>query len=212
MWKGKTRHWKVPVVFLLLFFVVETIPAEAQRETGLVISGGIHGLTFPWHLDPMTTRLNPTFMVGADRGWKSGESWRLFYAVNLGFYRDHWWMTGISIEPEVGIERSIPGGFHADVRVGLGYMHYFWRRETLELEDGRYVEATDWGRPSLIVPLSATLGYRGSSDRPLGVAPFVSARWGAQGLFMEEVPVMTHLQLLGGVRIERGREPESGGR
>jgi hypothetical protein len=121
-------------------------------------------------------------------------------------------MTGVSFEPEIGIGRKLPGGLHADLRLGLGYMHYFWRRKTLELEGGRYVEATDFGRPSLIVPLSATLGYRGRSASPLRVAPFVSARWGVQGLFLDEVPAMTHLFLLAGVRFERGRGTPASGR
>jgi hypothetical protein len=88
-------------------------------------------------------------------------------------------------------------------------MHYFWRRETLELENGVYSPATDWGRPSLMVPLSVMLGYRGSSARPLAVSPFVSARWAAQVLFTEEIPAMTHLFLLFGVRIEWGRHAAS---
>jgi hypothetical protein len=102
----------------------------------------------------------------------------LYYAVNLGFFRHHWWMTGVSLEPEVGISRTLPGGFHADLRLGLGYMHYFWRRKILVHEDGRYGEATNWGKPSVIMPLSVTVGYRGSSDRPVSVAPFVSSEGG----------------------------------
>jgi hypothetical protein len=149
-------------------------------------------------------RFNPAFLVGTDHTMKSGDHWRFFYGVNIGFFQHRWWMTGLSLEPELGIGRTLPGGLHADLRLGLGYMHYFWRRETLELEDGRYVEAKDWGRPSLILPLSMTLGYRGNPDTPVSVQPFVSARWGVQGLFLDEVPVMTHLLLLGGFRIERG--------
>jgi len=157
-------------------------------------------------------RFNPAFLVGTDHTMRSGDHWRFFYGVNVGFFQHHWWMTGLSLEPELGIGRSLPGGLHADLRLGLGYMHYFWRRETLELEDGCYEKATDWGKPSLILPLSLTLGYRGDPDNPVSVQPFVSARWGVQGLFLDEVPAMTHLFLLGGVRIERGGDTPDGGR
>jgi hypothetical protein len=201
-----------PLLLLIPCFLVEPPHAAGQSGTPVVLSVGTHALTTPWYLGPVTQRVNPVFMIGTDHSIRSGDSWRFFYAVNLGFFRHHWWMTGVSIEPELGIGRSIAGGFQADLRLGLGYMHYFWRRETLKLENGRYVEATDWGKPSLILPLSVTLGYRGSSRHPLSVSPFVSARWAAQGLFLDEVPVMTHLFLLGGVRIQRDPEDTSGGR
>jgi hypothetical protein len=151
-------------------------------------------------------------MVGTDHNMRSGSSWRLFYAVNLGFFRHHWWMTGVSIEPELGIGRSLPGGLHADLRLGLGYMHYFWRRERMELENGEWVEANELGRSSLLVPLSATVGYRGTRDDPPSVAPFLAARWGVQGVFIDETPALSHFQLLGGIRIERGAQPGNEGR
>lgn len=187
-------------------------PAAAQSGTPVVLSMGTHSLTTPWYLGPVADRINPAFMVGTDRSIRTRDKWRFFYALNLGFFRHHWWMTGLSLEPELGIGRSIPGGFQADLRLGLGYLHYFWRRETLELKDGRYVKAADWGHPSLIVPLSLTLQYRGDSTDPLSVSPFVSARWAGQGLFLDEVPAMTHLFLFGGVRIERGQHGSPEGR
>jgi len=199
----------LPVLLLLAMWIQ---PAQAQSESPLVLALGTHALTVPWYLEPFSTGFNPAFQVGTDRSIRSGDHWSFFYAVNLGFFRNQWWMTGISLEPEVGIGRSLPGGFHADLRLGLGYMHYFWRRKTLELDDGRYVEQTDWGKPSLFLPLSATVGYRGDSDDPLSVSPFVTARWGVQGLFLAEVPAATHLSFLGGLRIERGRDNTNGGR
>ena len=156
--------------------------------------------------------MNPAVLVGTDRTWRSGDRWRLYFGINLGFFRHHWWMTGASISPELGVSRLLPGGFHADLGLGLGYMHYLWRRETMELKDGRYREATDWGNPSLILPLSATIGYGGASDHSLKVAPFLSARWTVQGMFLDEVAAMTHFSLLGGVRIERGSREPGGGR
>ena len=121
-------------------------------------------------------------MVGTDRTIRSNEHWRFYYQLNLGFFRHRWWTGGISLEPELGIGRSLGGGFQADLRIGLGYMHYFWRRESLELKEGEYVEATDWGKPSLILPLSLTLGYPGPTDDPLSVSPFITGRWGVAAL------------------------------
>lgn len=186
--------------------------ASGQAETHYSVAAGAHALTVPWYPPPVTNRLNPAVMVGADHTWKSGRSWRLFYAVNLGFFRHYWWMTGVSIEPELGIGRSLPAGFRADLRLGLGYMHYFWRRKRMKWEEGRYVDAGGLGNPSVILPVSASLGYRGSSGHPLPVAPFVTVRWGVQGLFVEKVPVLTHLQFLAGVRIVRSQHGAIGGR
>jgi hypothetical protein len=207
-----SRRGVLPLVLLLLTLGVDPPTAAAQSASPVVLAVGTHAMTVPWYVGPVTRRLNPAFMVGTDRSIRSGDSWRFFYGVSLGLFRHHWWMTGVSIEPELGIGRSIPGGFQADFRLGLGYMHYFWRRETLKLRDGQYVEATDWGTPSVILPLSASLGYRGDSGHPLSVSPFVSARWAVQGLFLDEVPAMTHLFLLGGVRIRRDRSNPPQGR
>jgi len=63
-----------------------------------------------------------------------------------------------------------------------------------------------------MVPLSVVLGYRGSSARPLPVAPFVSAQWAVQGLFLDEAPAMPHLLLLLGVRIDPERATPTEGR
>lgn len=214
-----TDHFGVPGIrnpilsaLPILLALAGPAPAEGQSDFPVVLSAGAHSLTTPWYLSPVGDGFNPAFMVGTDHALKSGEHWSFFYGLNIGFFQHRWWMTGLSLEPELGIGRSLPGGFHADLRLGLGYMHYFWRREVLELEDGRYVEARDWGRPSLILPLSLNLGYRGDPDSPVSIQPFVSARWGVQGLFLEEVPAMTHLFLLGGVRIERGGDTSDEGR
>lgn len=200
-----------PFPFLVLALLLPW-PASGQSEYPVVISAGTHSLTAPWYLSPVADGWNPAVMAGTDRMLKSGDDWSFFYGVNIGFFQHRWWMTGLSLEPELGVGRRLPGGLHADVRLGLGYMHYFWRRKVMELDDGRYVEATDWGKPSILLPLSLSLGYRGGPDSPVSVQPFLSARWGVQGLFLDEIPAMTHLLFLGGVRIARGGDTPDGGR
>ena len=206
-----TSNCFVTLICCLGICFIHSAPVAAQSELPITIAAGAHALTVPWYPGPVADRFNPAFQMGTDRTWKSGDRWRLYYGVSLGFFRHHWWMTGVSIVPELGIGRPLPGGLHADVSLGLGYMHYFWRRKTMELKDGKYVEARNWGKPSALLPLSVTLGYWGDSDQPVKVAPFLSARWAAQGMFLDEVPAMTHFSLLGGVRIERGSW-EPGGR
>jgi hypothetical protein len=200
------RRWAQRLLIDLavpLLAVLHATALEGQSKSAIQVSLGAHALTVPWYPGPVTDGFDPFVMAGGDRSLRSGEHWTLSFGINLGFFRDYWWMTGLSVEPELRIGRRLPGGFHTDLGLGLGYMHYFWRRETLELRDGRYVDARDRGSPSLILPLSWTLGYRGSTARPLVVSPFVSARWGVQLLFKDEVPVMTHLSLSGGIRIQR---------
>lgn len=168
-------------------------------------------MTVPWHPGPVGNRLNPALIVGTERALKRGAS-RFYHTVNLGFFQHYWWMTGLFLDAELGVGTSLPFGLHGDARLGVGYLHYFWRRETLKLEDGVYVPARDWGRPSVLVPFSIALGYRGGPHRPLAVAPFVSAQWAVQAPFIEEAPAMTHFFLLVGVRIDRGGAPLGAGR
>lgn len=211
--RGIVDAWRVgafSLVMLLSAPLGDGRLLSAQSGPPVTVSVGTQSFTVPWHTAPITNRVNPAVGVGTDRSLKSGRNWNFFCALHIGFFRSHWWMTGVSVEPEIGIGRSLPGGFYSDLRLGVGYMHYFWRRKRLELHDGKYVAATNWGSPSLIMPLSATLGYRGDPDDPLPVSPFVSARWGVQGLFRDEVPVVTHLFLLGGLRFERRRANPAG--
>jgi hypothetical protein len=196
---------------MLIFCTGTATPLEAQSRYPLVVSGGTHSLTVPWHPGPVTKRLNPALIIGTERTLKKGTNTRLYQSVNLGFFQHYWWMTAVFADTELGGSYALPLGFHADLRLGVGYMYHFWRRETLELKDGVYTPATDWGKLSIMAPLSVVLGYRGHRDSALPVAPFVSAQWAVQGPFVDEAPVMTHFFLLVGIRIDWRGAPNTTG-
>lgn len=195
----------LPIVLSALFGAAIASRAAAEPGTPLSVSFGSHSLTVPWHPRPATYRFNPAVAVGTDRTLRPGNRTRVYGMLNLGFFQHHWWMTGLFLTAEVGAGLKLPLGLHSDLRLGLGYLHYFWRRQTLKLEDGVYVRATDWGRPSVMVPLTLVLGYRGDESRPLPLSPFVSVQWAAQAPFTDEAPAMTHLIVSVGVRFEIGR-------
>jgi hypothetical protein len=195
-----------------LFCAADVTSPAAQTRFPLVISAGTHSLTVPWHVGPVNDRFNPALMVGTERMLRPGDRLQLYHTANLGFVRHYWWMTALFLDAELGVRHKLPLGFSADLRLGIGYMHYFWRRKSLELKGGRYVEVTNWGRPSLMAPLSLELAYRGRSARPAAVAPFVSVKWALQALFKDEVPAMTHFLILVGSRISLGRVHPKGGR
>ena len=199
----RVRRIVTLIVIVLVFFCIgESAPVASEPRLPISISAGTHSLTVPWHPGPVTNRLNPTFAVGADRTLKQGDHLRLYGTANLGAFRHYWWMTGVFVSSEFGAGYALPYGFHADLRLGVGYLHYFWRRKTLELKNGRYVQVRNWGKPSVLVPLSFVLGYRGTPARPLLFAPFVSAQWAVQAPFAEEAPAMTHFILAVGVRVD----------
>jgi hypothetical protein len=202
--RDSERVGALTIIFILSLCDADTTSLAAQSRFPMIVSGGTHALTVPWHLSPVTNRLNPALIVGTERMLKSGRHIQLYQTVNLGFFQHYWWMTGVFLNTELGVRQTLPLGFYADMRIGAGDMHYFWRRKTLELKDGSYVQATNWGKPSLMVPLSVGLGYRGSSARPIAVVPFVSMQWAIQALFADEVPVMTHHLILAGVRMSTG--------
>ncbi|MEJ2185945.1 MAG: hypothetical protein P8Z36_08400 [Gemmatimonadota bacterium] len=178
-------------------------PALHGQPLPVTAAAGAHALTVPWYPGAVNDRFNPAFLVGAERTLRQGEHWRLYQTGNLGFFLHYWWMTGVSLDTGLGVGRGLPLGLQADFRLGVGYLHYFFRRRELELRDGEWVETSGLGRPSLLVPASLLIAYSGPPARPLAVAPFFAVRWGFQALFLEEMPVMSHLQLLVGVRIQR---------
>lgn len=183
-------------------------PAASQSPSSVLVAVGTHALTLPWYPAPVMDGFNPAMTVSTDRAFRSRGRWTLSFGIDVGFFRDHWWMSGLSVTPEVRFTRDLAGGVRGGLGVGLGYLHYFWRRKTMVLRDGAWVEGTNRGRPSVQLPFSATLEYQGNGDRPLMVSPLVTARWGVQGLFLKEVPVLSHFSLLGGVRI---RDDHGGG-
>lgn len=200
------------LALLLPLWVGDATPLAAHERFPIVVSGGAHSLTVPWHPGPVAKRLNPILVVGSDRTLKPGRRTRLYQTANVGFFQHYWWMTGLFLDTELGVGWALPLGFQGDLRAGVGYLHYFWRRKTLELKDGKYVRATDWGRPSIFIPMSVVLGYRGSPAHPLAASPFFSVQWAIQAPFIEETPAMTHFLLLVGVRIDRGNATRAEGR
>jgi hypothetical protein len=206
---------RVQGAFLLAVILQLWLAGPAYAEGGswppLAISSGTHSLTVPWHTGPVAKRLNPALFAGTERVLRRGRHLTLIQTANLGFFQNYWWMNGITADTELGIRRWLPLGLDVDLRVGAGYMHYFWRRQTLVLEGGRYVKARDWGRPSLVIPMSLVLGYSGNGANRLSMSPFICARWAVQALFKEEIPVMTHFILSAGLRMDwGGRSTPSG--
>ena len=199
-------------ILLFLFFIINATSLTAQSRFPFVVSGGVQAVTVPWYMKPIKYRLNPVLTVGTERIFKPGGSLQWLYTANIGILRNYWWMTGAFADVEIGFRHSLPLGFYDDMRLGAGYMHYFWRRETFELKDGKYVRAIDFGNPSGIVPLSIVLGYRGNSARPKKIIPFVSAQWIFHVLLKEEIPALTHVLILGGVRITLGQDKQTGRR
>ena len=195
----------IPFLFFLLLCTNDSAILYAQSRYPLIITAGTHALTVPWYPKPVKYRFNPAFSAGSERTLKAGGSMRYYQTVNFGFFRHYWWMTGFFGNTELGVSRTLPFGFHTDLRLGFGTIHYFWRRETLELKNGKYVSATDWGRPSIMIPISFVFGYRGYSSHPLAVSPFVSLQWIIQTPFIDEIPAMTHFLVNIGVRFNRGR-------
>ncbi len=192
----------LPLIAAVLLGNGSPAAAEELARYRATVAAGSHSLTVPWHPGPVTDRFHPAVAMGGERRLTTRGRLELYLAADLGLFRHYWWMTGVSVEPGLGLGCRLPVGLRADVKLGVGYLHYFWRRPILELEDGRYAVATDWGRPSLVVPLSVMVGYRGTGHRPLVAAPFLSARWMAQALFADQVPLVPHFQLLLGVRVD----------
>jgi hypothetical protein len=199
-------------MFVLLAFYWGATAFAGDTQYPLAVSGGSHSLTVPWHTGPVTKRFNPAIFVGSEHTLRSWGGWRLYQTANLGYFQHYWWMTGILVDTELGIGRELPLGLNADIRLGVGYLHYFWRRKTYELEDGEWVEATNWGKPSAIVPLSMILGYRGISAGSVMISPFVSVQWAVQLLLIDESDVMTHEFILVGARMSWGRKAQTEGR
>lgn len=209
---GVYRRVHCACIFLLFFCLLDPSPGAALTRYPINVSAGTHGSTVPWHPGPVVSRFNPSFAAGIERTLRTGNRFRYFHTVNVGAFQHYWWMTGVFADVELGTRFGFPGGFFADAKLGIGYLHYFWRRTTLKLEDGRYVETRDWGKPSLMVPLSLVLGYDGDLRRPPAVAPFVSVKWAVQAPFTDETPATTHFVLAAGVRLIPGRNSTVDGR
>jgi hypothetical protein len=202
--KRSKWYYAISAFFLIPFFYAASISADESpesREYPLVISVGAHTLSVPWYPGPITENLNPAISGGTEYTLKNYGNLRLYQTANLGFFQHYWWMSGVYVNSEFGTGFTFGYGIHTDLRLGAGYLHYYFRRDTLEFRDGKYVNSTDWGRPSLMVPVSLILGYRGAGVNPDVISPFVSMQWALQGIFREETPALSHLIFSFGARI-----------
>ncbi|MFQ5605648.1 MAG: hypothetical protein ACE5HS_20440, partial [bacterium] len=121
------------------------------------------------------------------------------------FFQHKYIESGIFLNTELGFSYMTGFGLHADILIGAGYLHAFDRKEAFEFRDGDYHKATDWGRPSAMFSLAATLGYQFKSDGRLSFSPFLQYRWFAAEIgFSETIPAMTHLLLSIGTKIYFG--------
>ena len=209
----KRRRYLPLLILALSLGSAHAATRQTPSRPPLVISLGTHSLTFPWHPEQVTRRLNPALMVGTERTLRPGRRVRLYQTANLGLFQHYWWMTAAFLNTEMGSSFALPLGIRTDLRLGIGYLHYFWRRQLLELRDGVYAPVTDWGKPSLMIPLSLELGYRKKPSRPHAqtIEPFVAVQWIAQGLFLDEIPALPHLLVLVGARIPMERVNPAGG-
>jgi hypothetical protein len=207
---GDFRFKHLPLTVMLIFFLCSVSFAFNKSRISYTFSMGTQALTVPWYLDPIFKRLNPAFSTGAEYPVKKWKSISIYETVNAGFLQHYWWMTALYLDTDCGARFAFPFGFCSDINAGLGYMHYFFRRKTMELRNGEYIQAPDWGKPSIILPLSIGLGYIGKPGHALSVAPFLSMKWIVQGTFLEEIPAMTHILLSAGIRMHfpQTRVPE----
>jgi hypothetical protein len=191
----------LPLTVLLIFFFGTVSFSFNKSGLSFTLCAGTQSLTVPWYLDPVVMRFNPAFSIGAEYPIKSWKRIALYESVNAGFLQHYWWMSALYMDTEFGAGFLFPFGLRSDITAGLGYMHYFFRRKTMVLRDGEYIQEADWGKPSVMVPLSIVLGYSGKPGHTLLFAPFLSMKWIVQGTFMEEIPAMTHMLVSAGVRM-----------
>ena len=109
------RSGILTIILILLLCLANATTSAEQSRFPLVISGGTHSLTVPWHLEPVTKRLNPALMVGTERMLKSGERLQLYHTANIGFFQHYWWMTGVYLNTELGVRHKLPLGLYADM-------------------------------------------------------------------------------------------------
>lgn len=196
------RSLLLQIIIMAAFFAGTDASAFTASRVSFTVTMGTQALTIPWYVNPLFKRVNPAFSVGAAYPLKRWKYIDLYQSVNTGFLQHYWWMSALYLDTESGTRFTAPFGFYADVNAGLGYMHYFLRRETMVLKNGSYVREPDRGMPSIIVPMSLSLGYSGKPDQQPLFAPFLSIRWILQGMFLEEIPAMSHMLLMAGVRIQ----------
>lgn len=114
-----------------------------------------------------TQPLHPGISAGTEFRYNTNLKNQWFQTARVGFLYHRYAQTAIQLYTELGYRRQIWRGTAAELRLGGGYLHSFPGTEIFRLQDGRYTQKRNFGRPQAMAGGTFGLSYA----LPLGAAP-----------------------------------------
>jgi hypothetical protein len=99
-------------------------------------------------------------------------------SVQSGFFYNNAAGSALFVHVDQGIRSRFKCGFFSEASLGIGYFHAFhpgdiYKRNSLD----EYAKTTDFGKPSLMLSMSETIGFDLSQRYGIPIAPFIKGQW-----------------------------------
>jgi hypothetical protein len=107
----------------------------------------------------ITTPLHLGGTVGAEFRYNRQPLNQLFQTAKLGVSYHQYAQTAVQLYSEFGYRRMVWQGLGAEIRAGAGYLHTFPATEIFKLDNGRYTQKRNFGRPQVMAGAALGLNY-----------------------------------------------------
>lgn len=143
-----------------------------------------------------TSPIHPTIQVGTEYFYSSGLHHDFYQTGNLGYIFHNYLYQGIYLNTGVGYDYIFEFGLKLKSIFELGYLHTYSTQDEYQLEDGAYVNGTDWGNARLMPTLSLGFGYVFKNEKTVTAEIFFLYKsWVEYPYSPGFIPVMTHINL-----------------
>ncbi len=165
--------YKAVVLFAILLlggYLEISAQESAQPKLPLVVSVFNVGTLLPGSGAGLFTQpVHPGVSAGTEFRYNTSPQNQWFQTARIGFLYHHYAQTAVQLYTELGYRRQIWRGTAAELRLGGGYLHSFPGTEIFRLQDGRYTQKRNLGRPQAMAGGTFGLSYA----LPVGIAPRV---------------------------------------
>ncbi len=164
---------------------------KTKPKLTVMLSLGSHNISWPFQI---LTPAHPLVKLGIEFPLCRTSFGYVPCRFNAGgFINKDFDLHGLFLNVESGFRAESNLGLFAELTASVGYLHTFEGRQTyFRDEEGRWREATDWGRPNFLGGFGLGLGY-GLERFNIPVQQYSQYQWFIQAVYVKhDIPLMAH--------------------
>ncbi|TAD98091.1 MAG: hypothetical protein EAZ97_11365 [Bacteroidetes bacterium] len=171
-------------IFLILFLV--NLACAQDKKIGrpvpkynlfpLEFAIGNHSVSLPFYRI-FRLPIHPAITFGTEYSWWRNSNQHVFSPIRLGIFYNRYNASGVYLATGIGYRYTMDLGLFVDGSLEVGYLHYFRPFATMTFKDGLYESGYDFGKPSVILPFTISIGYDFSNLTEYYWSIFLRYKW-----------------------------------